>query len=96
MQLLLSNTINSICKLWNGFKYCNEIPIVQFNINHLFASGLMVSSTLNNEIVLSNSWRRTLTGTTPQGQCKPVNNGNEGVLDILQSSESRTAPSDPV
>ena len=36
---------------------------------------------------------RTLTGTTPLGQSGPGSNGNEGVLNILQSS--RTGASYP-
>ena len=47
-QVFLQNTINSsqyysfVCKQLNGFKYCNEVLIIQFSISH----GTLASTTI--------------------------------------------------
>ena len=55
---------NSIQQQLNGFKYCYQMPIIQFN-NHLFAqsNGLKFSKWLNSSIWIRDG---TLTEATNQ------------------------------
>ena len=34
----IANTNSFTCTQLNGFKYCYVMPIIQFNISHLFAN----------------------------------------------------------
>ena len=87
----LSNTNNFI---WyysfvftplNDFKYSYLKQRILFNISHMFAHRLN-----------SSIWSidGTLTNTTTPGQSGPGINGNEGVLQISQSSKTKVSPSD--
>ena len=54
----------------------------------------MVSSIVNDKIVLFRPIAETLTGTTFPGQSGPASNGNKGVHYIPQNSRTRASPSD--
>ena len=77
MLVILIYIIHSLIQL-NCFKYCCVIIIIIQSNSHLFANnGFKYRKWLNISI-----WTidRTWTGANTLGQCKPENNGNEGLV----------------
>ena len=82
MQCIKSHSIrwSFVCILLNGQKV--QFLTIQFSISHQIS---------NSSIWLRD---RTLSGATTPGQSELESKGNEGVLDIPQSSRTQDSPSD--